>query len=75
MNITSVGFRGYMVRRYQTEERRHHAAVKIQAHVCGYMQRLAYRRRLAEHRRNKALLASGESLPTDMFSWQYCAQM
>ena len=48
-------FRGFMVR-----QRRHYAAVKMQSQVRGYLQRLAYRRQLAIHRRNMTLMTSGQ---------------
>ena len=54
-----------MVRRRLLEERHYGAAVKIQSQMRGYLQRVAYRRQLAEHRRNMILLTSGKY--TDQF--------
>ena len=57
--MSSVEFRGFVVRRRQSEDRRHRAAVKIQTQIRGYQQRVTYRRQRAEHCRQMTLLTSG----------------
>jgi len=57
-----------MVRRRLLEERHYGAAVRIQSQVRGYLQRVAYRRQLAEHRRNMLLLTTGTYRPGARFS-------
>jgi len=62
-----------MVRRLQTEQRRHVAAVKLQSQVRGYLQRVAYRRQLTEHRRTMTLMTGGTfaCLPSTLMSWKF----
>jgi len=55
-----IEFRGFVVRRqHSVDRRRHMAAVMVQSVVRGYLQRLAYQRLLAEHRRKMILLTTG----------------
>ena len=61
--LSRVEYRGYATRRQLSEDlRRRCAAVEIQSHVRGYLQRVQYRQQLAQHRRQMALLTSGTYL-------------